>query len=173
MSAEGYVRTVALCITLGIIGGCSSAPRQSPIPTTRINSGEGSLQAIRQRIAGTWDLVSYHTYDASGEATDLPATGEVTADEFGNIEFVGELRVESAQGAVERPLNSSGRLVIDIPMQRFLVMRVEESEATAEAFAAAPLTQFRYYEFVGDEMHITVKGESEATTAVVVYRRRP
>lgn len=97
----------------------------------------------------------------------------MTADEFGNIEFVGELRVESAQGAVERPLNSSGRLVIDIPMQRFLVMRVEESEATAEAFAAAPLTQFRYYEFVGDEMHITVKGESEATTAVVVYRRRP
>ena len=76
-------------------------------------------------------------------------------------------------GAVERPLNSSGRLAIDIPMQRFLVMRVEESEATAEAFASAPLTQFRYYEFVGDEMHITVKGEREATTAVVVYRRRP
>ena len=70
MSAEGYVRTVALCITLGIIGGCSSAPRQSPIPTTRINSGEGSLQAIRQKIAGTWDLVSYRTYENGGVKLD-------------------------------------------------------------------------------------------------------
>ena len=166
------VRVVVLGSALGVVAACSSAPRTSPIPTTRIEGGEGSLQAMRQRIAGTWNLVSYRTFDASGQATDLPATGQVTADEFGNIEFVGELTGESDQGVVRQPLNTSGRLAIDLPMRRFLVLRVEEDEATTAAFAAAPLTQFRYYEFVGDdELHITVKDENDATTAVTVYRR--
>ncbi len=157
-------------ITL-LVAGCAAGPRQRPIPTQRIDTVEGSLQSVRRQFAGTWDLVTYETLD-TGTSVLVPATGQILCDEFGNIEFVGELDRTAEAGVVET-LNGAGRLAIDVPMQRFMILDLEGNlNLGQDEFAAAPADRFRYYEFDGDELLITVKDESDRTTANVTYRRR-
>jgi hypothetical protein len=155
-----------------LVAGCAAGPRQRPIPTQRIDTVEGSLQSVRRQFAGTWDLVTYETFDAPGQAVLVPATGQILCDEFGNIEFVGEIDRTAEAGIVET-LNGAGRLAIDVQMQRFMILDLEGNLNLGQnEFAAAPADRFRYYEFDGDELLLTIKDESDRTTARVTYRRR-
>ncbi len=157
-------------ITL-LVTGCAAGPRSRPIPTQPIDTLEGSLQSVRRQFAGAWDLVTYETLD-TGTSVLVPATGQILCDEFGNIEFVGEIDRTAEAGIVET-LNGAGRLAIDVPMQRFMILDLEGNlNLGQDEFAAAPADRFRYYEFDGDELLITVKDESDRTTANVTYRRR-
>ena len=173
ISHSTIARLAVYTIITLLVAGCAAGPRQRPIPTQPIDTLEGSLQSVRRQFAGTWDLVTYETLDTPGQSVLVPATGQILCDEFGNIQFVGELDRTSAEAGIVETLNGAGRLAIDVPMQRFMILDLEGNlNLGQDEFAAAPADRFRYYEFDGDELLITVKDESDRTTANVTYRRR-
>ena len=69
-------------------------------------------------------------------------------------------------------LNLSGRAVIDVVQQRFLILDSAGNLPFDEAdFATASPDRFRYYEFAGDRLILTVKDEDGETTALLTWQR--
>jgi hypothetical protein len=63
--------------------------------------------------------------------------------------------------------------VIDVAQQRFLILEGQGNLPFDEAeFAAAAPDRFRYYEFVGEELRLTVTDASGATSARLTWRRQ-
>lgn len=169
---RGWARCVWLIIPVMMVG-CAAQPRQRPIRTSPINTGAGSVSEVRRQLAGNWDLVSYETFDSEGQATTVPASGRVMCDEFGNIELIGQLDRGTADTRTAELLNARGRLAIDVQMQRFLVLDLEGNLPLGQdEFENAPADRFRYYEFDGSDLILTIRDESERIAALVTYRRQ-
>ena len=67
----------------------------------------------------------------------------------------------------------SGRAAIDAPMQRFLILDTEGNLPFDEGdFGTASPDRFRYYEFDGDLLKLTVKNASGQTTSLLTWRRQ-
>ena len=135
-----------------------------------VDAGPGSLEATRRQLAGTWELVSFEAFTGSDQPVQVGATGRMTYDEFGNV---------SVDGAMEQPdtgrstlLTLSGRAAIDVEQQRILILDSEGNVPFEEVdFATASMDRFRYYEFDGDQLIMTVKDDDGQTTARLTWRR--
>ena len=69
-------------------------------------------------------------------------------------------------------LNASGRLVIDVPNQRYLILDLDGNLNLGQgAFASAPAESFRYYELAGDELRVEVRDAAGRVTTRIRYRR--
>ena len=162
---------VIACLMLAVVAGCAAAPRQRPIPAGPVDTGPGSLEAVRRQLAGTWELVSFEAFTGRGQSSRVPASGRLTYDEFGNLTIQGQLDDDDGSGRTTL-LNMSGRAVIDVVQQRFLILDSEGNLPLDQAdFATASPDRFRYYDFAGDRLVLTVKDENGATTALLTWQR--
>ncbi len=159
------------CLTLPVVTGCAPTPRQRPIPVGPVDTGVGSLEAVRRQLSGTWELVSFEAFTGRGQSSRVPASGRLTYDEFGNLTVQGQLENDEGRGRMTL-LNLSGRAVIDVVQQRFLILDSAGNLPFDEAdFATASPDRFRYYEFAGDRLILTVKDEDGETTALLTWQR--
>ena len=161
---------IAVCAATAV-ASCAAAPRQRPVRAGPVDTGAGSVEGARRQLSGTWELVSFEAFTAPGESSQVPATGRLTYDEFGNVTLVGELeRGDDSQATL---LNMSGRAVIDAAMQRFLILDTEGNLPFDEAdFATASPDRFRYYAFNGDLLELSVKDAGGQTTSLLTWRRQ-
>ncbi len=95
------------CLTLSAVAGCAAAPRQRPIPVGPVDTGAGSLEAVRRQLSGTWELVSFEAFTGRGQSSRVPASGRLTYDEFGNLTVQGQLDDDDGRGRTTL-LNMSG-----------------------------------------------------------------
>ncbi len=158
-------------LTVAVVAGCAAAPRPEFQSGGRVDTGPGSLEAVRRQLAGTWELVSFEAFTATGEATQVPATGRLTYDEFGNLTVAGSVDGE-IDGRRATLLYMSGRTAIDLAQQRFLILEAEGNVPFEEPdFATASLDRFRHYEFADDLLRLTVRDERGEATALLTWRR--
>ena len=181
-SGRWYVKTQRRCVAFvgmcvvagGVLVGCAAGPRARPIPMDPVESGAGSLRAVRQQLAGTWELVSFETFTGPGNGIQVPASGRLTYDEFGHLEIKGQVQRDSADSTADGSstlLNVSGRALIDAANSRYWVVDLEGDLPDETAFEAVSPENFRYYEFLDDQLKLTVKNSTGRTTATTTWRR--
>lgn len=156
---------VSVLLVVSVVAGCAARPRQRPLPTSRIEQGPGSLEAVRKALAGRWVLIGLEVSTADGRKTPVEATGLLTSDEFGGLTI--EYRMsESGQKALEglgikapNPvISTTGRIVIDAQEQRISYV---DNDSTQKALGFDPdlaarranpfaLERARYYTFEED-----------------------
>ena len=162
-----HVTSVALIVAVvgtGLAAGCNS--RRGPV-----NTGPGSSQYERRQFAGEWVLVSYDAIDENGQARRVAAAGRIAVDAFANVEVNGSVEDPNAVGGSATILKGSGRLVIDVSNQRYLILDVGGNLVDQEAFESAPPESFRYYELTGDLLRVEVRNADGQVTTRVSYRK--
>lgn len=167
------VTTGALALMLGALAaGCSSAPRQRPVKVGSVDTGTGSLEAIRRQLQGTWDLVALEAVDA-GRLTPVNAAGRLLYDEFGNMSIKGTIDDPRLKDALR--LDYSGRVVIDTARQELVPAEVSAGEASPDPAQLGRIatTQRRRYAFEGDLLKITYLDAAGNPTGVATWRRAP
>jgi hypothetical protein len=153
-------------ISAGVLAACAAQPRQRPLETHRIESGPNSLESVRRRFQGTWDLVSLETFPKPGGPA-VPVTGAVavlTYDDFGNLTMKGT--------AATPILDYSGRAVIDVVKQQLYLRSVTGSGAADELPAEVDFASTRKYSFEEDLLKISTIDAQGRITATAVWKRR-
>ena len=141
-----------------------------------VESGPGSLRAVRQQLAGTWELVSFETFTGPGNGVQVPARARLTYDEFGHLEVQGQVQRDSAGSTADGSstlLNVSGRALIDVTNNRYWVVDLEGDLPDEAALEAVSAENFRYYEFLDDQLKLTIKDATGSTTATLTWNRVP
>ncbi len=165
-----------LCvITVVLVSACAGAPRTRAIPTSPVAQGPGSLQAARRQLSGNWELVSFEARIDGGGFVRVPATGRLTYDDFGYLSIEGEVQRGTSDSTAQvssTPLKVSGRALIDAANGRLRVVNAEgDLPLDASVLDALAPDQFRYYEFLDDQLKLTVQDESGRTTSTTIWRR--
>ena len=153
-----------------IVGACAAAPRQRPVKMGPVDTGAGSIEAVRRQLEGTWALVSLEMLSASGTMAPLGASATLTYDAYGNLTIAANSKPGEAGpiGAV----NFSGHAEIDPKAQRLLLRSSEAgAAAVSQAMPAVSTANVRYYELNADQLKLTTKDASNQTTAVTVWRK--
>ena len=163
-----YVTNVALVVAVigaGLAADCSS--QRGPV-----NTGPGSAQNERRRFTGEWILVSYDVIDENGQARRLAAAGRIAIDAFANIQVDGSVEDHDPAGQSATVLTGSGRLVIDVPNKRYLILDLEGNLNLGQgAFESAPAESVRHYELTGDELRVEIRNAGGQVTARINYQR--
>jgi hypothetical protein len=102
---------IPVAAILVVLAACAGAPRQRPVPMGPVDTGEGSLEAARRELQGSWSLVSLEAVDASGARHPVKASGVLSYDEYGNLKTIGTIDDPRLQSAI--PLDLTGRIVLD------------------------------------------------------------
>jgi hypothetical protein len=159
--------------------GCASAPRERPIPTTRIAQGPGTLQEARKFLEGRWSLMSFEVYPAGRQPIALKGSGVLTYDDFGNLDI--EIRVDEetarsldqagivTEGGV---ISSKGRTVIDLQNRR-LTYVIEGQPATGAPSGPLAANRPRYWQVDGDVLTLTTKDDKGNPLSVGRWKRVP
>ena len=157
-----FILSVAV---IGLSAGCRTGGGPA-------NTGPGSAQYERRQFAGEWVLVSYDVIDENGQARRLAAAGRLAVDAFANVEVDGSVEDPNAVGESATILNGSGRLVVDVANQRYLILDLEGNLNLGQgAFESAPPENFRYYELTGDELRVEVRNAVGRVTTRIGYRK--
>jgi hypothetical protein len=158
MSALKSKRSIAAALACMLLPGCAAAPRERPLPTTRIASGDATLEAARRQLEGRWTLVSLDFAAEDGQRVTVPATGDLTLDSFGNLHIEYRLSDEGQAALrairVESPnpkISTDGRAVIDPAARRITYVAEDAAARPFDPQAAArrgnpfALERERYY----------------------------
>jgi hypothetical protein len=168
---------VAVAATMVGLTGCASAPRERPIPTTRIAKGPGTLTEARKYLEGRWSLMSFEVFPPGGQPVVLKGSGVLTYDDYGNLKIEIRTDEETArllnqagiaiQGGV---ISSEGRTVIDLQNRR-LTYVIEGQATTGEPSGPLAMSRPRYWEVDGDVLTLTTKDDSGTPLSVGTWKR--
>jgi outer membrane murein-binding lipoprotein Lpp len=163
----------AIIVLVPLVAGCSSAPRKRPVKGGDVNTGPGSLEAVRRQLEGQWDLVAVEVLDAAGKAAQRKATGHLSYDAYGNLGITGKLLdTDQPQTSVSGILAYTGRAVIDPGKSRLVLMDVQSKLPSSEAIPAeVSPDKVRYYVIEGNTLTLTVKDAAGATTGRTTWRK--
>ena len=172
----------ALAVLAGAMAPCQAAPRQRPVKGGPVNTGPGSLEAVRRQLQGTWQLTQFEMYPQPGKPVVLNAQALLTYDDFGNLTVQGEVR-EALPGESAPPknpmLNYSGRAVIDPVRQE---MRLQDAtsgmEGTGKVDPAVKKeldpSRVRKFEFTSDGLlKISILDAKGQVASVATFKRQP
>ena len=169
------------------LGACAAAPRERPLPTTKIASGETTVEAARRQLEGRWTLVSLVIAAADGRRASVLATGDLTLDAFGNLSVEYRLSPEGrtalASLGIEYPnptISTTGRTVMNAQVQRITYVADDaQSRAFDPDLAARRANPFalehpRYYMFdEGGVLTLTTRHDNGTDAATSRWRRPP
>ena len=161
-------------LLLGLsVGACASAPLQKPINAGEVATGAGTVESVRKQLEGTWTLVSYEIIQG-GRRQRLDATAEMSYDQFGNLNMIGELKSPDASRE-KRPalLNYSGRAVIDVDKSEIRFV-VENSRDPLPRSVEANVTpeNVRHFRFRDSMLELTVSDANGQTTGFSTWKRK-
>jgi hypothetical protein len=161
-------------LLLGLtFGACASAPREKPINVGEAATGPGSLAAVRKQLEGSWTLVSYEIVQ-NGRRQRLDATAEMTYDQFGNLNMIGELKNPDPSRET-RPalLNYSGRAVIDVEKSelRFVVENSRDPLPRSVEANVKP-ENVRHFTIRDSLLELTISDANGQATGFSTWRRK-
>jgi hypothetical protein len=160
--------TCGVMMTVG--AACASSPRQRPVEMGPVQTGEGSLEAERRELEGSWTLTSARIYDSTGGSREVQASGLLTYDAFGNMTVQGSVVDEQTKTTI--PLDFTGRVVIDPANHQFHSADVVGFDpASNPALAPVSLDKVRRYQVTSDTLTVTYLDAAGRPTAVVTWRK--
>lgn len=161
-------------LVLVTVSGCvSSRPRQRPVEGGAVTAGAGSLTEVRNRLEGTWNLVSADVVTDAGVRMTVKASAVLTYDAYGNFAMKGEFDTPAATAEQKAALNFSGRAVIDTQRQVLRLLDVQQPEGDfAKLPADMAARRERAYAFEGELLTLTVKDSTGRVTAVNTWRKQ-
>jgi hypothetical protein len=165
-SCPFLARTAAIVALAGSLA-CSPAPRVRNVEMGDVHTGEGSLDAARAALKGTWSLDSYDLYSASGAATPVEAQAHLTYDDFGNITMVGQSKQPPGAPTAVVMLNYKGRAVIDNTKKQ---IRFVDLEGSGDLTRANP-DAVREYAIDGNHLVMTQKDAAGKTVSIAKWTR--
>jgi hypothetical protein len=157
-------RAVAILPLAGLlIGGCSTA-----------ESHTGDVdQSIRDRFVGHWELVSYETFNADGEATDMNYVGRILYDNQGNMSAVGMPRDLPDRPRIQgEPLPRAGFAyfaAVSIDVEDTRVTHHVVGSPMNPNWVGTDLT--RYFEFAEDRLALSIRNSEGRVTGTLTWRR--
>jgi hypothetical protein len=153
-----------------VVGGCAAKARETPLRTDRIEEGTGSLEAVRRKLEGTWDLQSFETYPSPGKTVTQKARAVLTYDAYGNMTIDGRLEQPDASSAAAQFLSYKGRVVIDVATSQLRVVGAEGDAAKLPKEASTNLA--RQYAFQGDILTLSMVDARGQATARTTWKKR-
>jgi hypothetical protein len=161
-------------LLLGLtLGACASAPLQKPINAGEAATGVGTLESVRKQLEGSWTLVSYEILQ-NGRRQRLDAAAEMTYDQFGNLNMIGELKNPDASSE-RRPalLNYSGRAVIDVDKSelRFVVENSRDPLPRSVEANVKP-ENVRHFTFRDSLLELTISDTNGQATGFSTWKRK-
>jgi hypothetical protein len=162
-------------VVSALLSACAPAPIYKPIKGGPVDTGSGSLEAVRRQLQGSWALTSYEIY-SGGKRRRLPAAARLSYDEFGNLTMDGEI-ARSGAAQDQRPLllNYSGRAVLDIQNHELrLLDLVPSGDALPRSVAdATSATNVRRFDVRGDVLTLTIIAADGKPAAASAWKRQP
>jgi hypothetical protein len=136
-----------------------------------VDEGPGSLEAVRQRLAGDWELVSLTTGVESGQPKSWNVGGRLHYDAFGS--FTVRLARSDAPNGSNSPLflDFTAEAIIDVEHQLIRLEHIENRAGSTEIPAALGPDRPRRYEFQGALLKTHALDEQNRITATFVWRR--
>lgn len=158
------------------VSACAKAPRGRPIPTTRVDTGAGTLESVRRQLEGEWDLVSLTIVQKPGGApVEVKAKALLTYDAYGNMTLKGRFDDQRYADPAAAPfLDFSGRAVIDVPRSQLRILDAAANVEVAEE-ALPKETSFdkvRQYTFEGDVLKLSTIDAQGHVTATATWKKR-
>jgi hypothetical protein len=165
---------ISVIAVTALLSACAPAPIYKPIKAGDVDTGPGTLEAVRRQLEGTWALTSYEIYQ-NGKRQRLAADAQLKYDEFSNLTMSGQLRNPSASNAKPLLLNYSGRSVIDVTSHELRLLDIESTGGRlqeAVAAAAGP-ENVRKYSIQGDVLTLTILAADGTPTAASAWKKQP
>ena len=156
-----------------VVCACAPAPINRPIKGGDVDTGAGSLEAVRRQLQGTWALTSYEIY-RDGKRERLGATARLTYDEFGNLKMDGRLTRPDATGATKPlMLNYSGRAVLDVVNHQLRLLDLEPSgdDLPTDVARAADWSNVRRYDLRGNVLTLTIVAANGTPSAASAWHK--
>jgi hypothetical protein len=177
MRSPRSVVVLALVAAVAAPLGCASAPRERPIPTSKVATGAGTVEGARDFLQGRWSLLAFEVYPPGRDPIVLQGAGTMVYDDFGNLNV--EIRVGPAgAGLLEQAgistdqgvLSSSGRVVVDMP-GRTLTYVLPDQPPTGAPSGPLALNRPRHWEVEGDVLTLTTKDGNGALLSMAKWQR--
>jgi hypothetical protein len=135
------------------------------------------MEYERRQLEGAWDLQAFYVTAANGSKVQVPASGRLTYDAYGNLALTGKINGPLPDTPSTGPgqlLNYTGRVVID-PVRHEMRLMSPETDGTVDPATVAAIgsARVRRYAIDAGQLTITYLDEKQATTAVAVFRRPP
>ena len=163
---------LACLLAAQLLAGCAATPSRRPLKTTAINSGEGTTEAVRRQLEGTWSLASFSVFDAAGKPTVVEASGRLAYDSYGNLDLSGKINDPAAAGGSASSLNFKGRAVVDVGASRLVLADVSGNVDPAALPANMGIDKVRYYAFEGDTLSLETRDGTRVLARTVWKRVR-
>lgn len=156
---------------LGLLAGCQAQPSRQPLRTSPIATGTGTTESIRRQLEGTWTLVSLTVFNASGAPQEVPASGRLVYDAYGNLDLAGKLTTPQP-GMDANALSFKGRAVVDPGGRRLVLADVSGNVDPSALPAQVGPDKARYYSFEGDTLSLETR-DGTRVLARTVWRKAP
>ena len=162
---------LALVVAL-TMAACTASPRQRPLDLGDVETGPGSLEAIRRQLRGTWDLVALESSPEPGvPRVPIKATGVLVYDEYANLTIDAHTDDPAAPPAAResRLLRFTGRATIDPVRHELQLMDMKGNVNPAEVLAPE---RRRRFEVDVDTLRLSSFEEDGQVTAISTWQRR-
>jgi hypothetical protein len=171
--------SVACAVLLSAaLSGCAASSLDRPLPRSKVDVGAGTLTEARNRLTGTWTLVSIDLFPPGEPPITSAASGILTYDEYSNLKVdlkltPAALKLAQKIGIPVTPegtMTTTGHAVIDL--QRRALSYVLEGQAPMRP-ARHPLDTNlpRYWEFTDNELTLRTKDDKGTVLSVSVWRK--
>jgi hypothetical protein len=179
MHIQRAIGAVGLAVLLTGLGACAARDRERPLPTTRVESGGGTINQARKYLEGRWILESFEVRPPGRAPVMLKGTGILNYDDFGNLRM--EIRADQetsdqlrAAGIVIRDgvISTDGRTVIDI-QNRTLTYVLEGQPANVAGGGPLAANRPRHWEVTEDALTLTTKDDGGQPVAVSKWKKSP
>ncbi|MCH7817044.1 MAG: lipocalin-like domain-containing protein [Proteobacteria bacterium] len=130
------------------------------------------LDVIRQKFIGDYELVSYVTYPAQGEANDMDYIGRLSYDAYGNMTGIGMPRNLPERAAQSSEQMTSGFAywgTVSFDLDQGVVIHHVEGSPMRGGWVGQD--NIRYFEFTDEFLKLSLKSASGRTTATLTWRR--
>ena len=172
-SGRTAVAVPLACLMAALLtAGCAATPSRRPLKTTAINTGEGTPEAVRRQLEGTWSLASFSIFDDAGKATVVQASGRLAYDSYGNLDLSGHITDPAAAGGSASALNFKGRAVVDPGASRIVLADVAGNVDPSVVPKNMGIDKVRYYTFEGDTLSLETRDGTRVLARTVWKRVR-
>ena len=183
MQTQTFRVTTAASVACAVLisaalSGCAAAPLDRPLKTSKVETGMGTLTDARNRLSGTWTLVSLDLFPPGQPPIHDAAAGTLVYDEYSNLKVDLRLTpaaVKLAQQiriplAPDGSLNTTGHAVIDLE-RKALSYVFEGQKPMRQATNPLDTNLPRYWELNGNELTLRTKDDKGTVLSVTVWRK--